>query len=299
MTRCRIRVSMCRDGIVRNHWTRERVEPMRDIRIAAAVCRCPLGRIERNLETVQEMTSRAARYGAAMVCFPELNVTGYGLGRALQDVALHANDPTLDRLAETAARTGIVVLAGLSEKAPGGLAYAAHWVFWPDGRRQAYHKVHLAPPETGVLCAGDRVPLFEAGGVRFGIQLCYDAHFPELSTRMALDGAEVIFVPHASPRGTAREKKASWQRHLKARAFDNGLFVVACNQSGGNGAGLSFPGLAMVIGPDGAVSASKSTIGDTLLLADLASDSLSRVRGHRMRYFLPHRRPGVYGGRGI
>ena len=267
---------------------------MKDIRIAAAVCRCPLGRFEQNIQTVERIMARAARLGAALVCFPELNLTGYGLGDALRAAALPAADPTLDRLAETANRTGVVLLAGLAEKASSGLVYAAHWVFWPDGRRQAYRKVHIAPPEKKVLAAGDRVPLFEAAGVRFGIQLCYDAHFPELSTRMALDGAELIFVPHASPHGTVRQKKASWRRHLTARAFDNGLFVVACNQSGENGAGLSFPGLAMIIGPDGRILAGKSSAGNSLLIADLSAEFLGRVREHRMRYFLPHRRPEVY-----
>ena len=54
------------------------------------------------------------------------------------------------------------------------------------------------------------VPLFDVHGITLGIQLCYDAHFPELSTRMALDGADVIFMPHASPRGTPSKKLDSW-----------------------------------------------------------------------------------------
>jgi predicted amidohydrolase len=47
------------------------------------------------------------------------------------------------------------------------------------------------------------------------------------------------------------EKFESWMRHLPARAFDNGVFVGACNPVGENGAGLSFPGVALLLGPDG------------------------------------------------
>ena len=271
---------------------------MQDIRIAAAICRCPLAAIGQNLETVGRLARRAARRGAAIVCFPELNVTGYGLGATLRAAAMALDGPVAAALGQTAVQAGIVVLAGLAEDDGRGRIHAAHGVFWPDGRRAVYRKLHIAPPEQGTFCPGDQVPLFAAGGVRFGIQLCYDAHFPELSTRMALAGAEVIFIPHASPRGTARTKSVSWRRHLTARAFDNGLFVVACNQTGENGAGLTFPGLALVIGPDGAVLAKKTGAGDTLLLADLSAEALARVRHHRMRYFLPHRRPELYGGGG-
>jgi N-carbamoylputrescine amidase len=130
--------------------------------------------------------------------------------------------------------------------------------------------------------------------VKLGIQLCYDAHFPELSTRMAVEGADIIFFPHASPRGTPQEKLDSWLRHLTARAFDNGVFIVACNQVGKNHKGLEFPGLAVAIGPSGIILESKTTDREDMLVADLKSADLSNVRDHKMRYFLPNRRPELY-----
>lgn len=164
----------------------------------------------------------------------------------------------------------------------------------PDAPLAAYRKTHIAPPETGLLVAGNQVPVFEAQGLRFGIQLCYDAHFPELSAHMACMGAEIIFFPHASPRGTPEEKRDSWLRHLTARAFDNSVFVVACNQVGDNGAGLHFPGTAVVIGPSGDVLAEDVTGEEGLLMVDLEADLLAHVRGHRMRHFFPKRRPDLY-----
>jgi N-carbamoylputrescine amidase len=104
----------------------------------------------------------------------------------------------------------------------------------------------------------------------------------------------VIFMPHASPRGTPAEKRDSWLRHLPARAFDNGVFVVACNQAGDNRTGLTFPGVAVVIGPDGRVVASDAGGREGLLVADLHAGQLAAVRSHPMRYFLPHRRPDIY-----
>jgi N-carbamoylputrescine amidase len=83
-------------------------------------------------------------------------------------------------------------------------------------------------------------------------------------------------------------------RHLPARAYDNGLFVIACNQTGENKKGLSFPGIAVVIGPSGEVIDKDLTGREGMLVADLRVEDLARVRNHRMRYFLPNRRPELY-----
>jgi len=268
---------------------------MKDIRIAAAVCNCPMGAVDRNLATVARLTRQAADLGADWICFPELNLTGYAVGTPLRQAALRPDAPVIDAVRRIAGDTRMVVLVGLAVASPDtGEIHAEHRILWPDARQATYRKLHIAPAEKDVVSPGDGVPLFESHGVRFGIQLCYDVHFPELATCMALAGAEVIFIPHASPRGTPRAKLASWLRCLPARAFDTGLFVVACNQTGGNGAGLTFPGVAVVVGPDGRVLAKRTAMKEGLLVADLRADTLAGVRDHRMRYFLPHRRAEVY-----
>jgi N-carbamoylputrescine amidase len=271
---------------------------MQDIRIAAAVCNCPPGALDRNLATMKRLSRKAAGMGAALICFPELNLTGYAVGDSLRQVALSPDCPAIEEVEKIARDSGLVVLAGMAVWAPDRhCIYAEHRVFWPDGRSSTYRKVHIAPPERGILSPGEAVPIFEARGLRFGIQLCWDVHFPELSTAMALAGVEAIFVPHASPRNTPRAKFASWLRCLPARAFDNAIFVVACNQTGANGAGLTFPGVAVAIEPDGRVLSKRTAMKEGLLIADLGADRMIRVRGHRMRYFLPHRRPLIYKGR--
>ncbi len=111
---------------------------------------------------------------------------------------------------------------------------------------------------------------------------------------MTARGAEVIFFPHASPRGNPEEKHISWLRHLTARAFDNSIFVIACNQIGENCNGLEFPGNAMAIDPSGEVIAKDTASRPSMLLVDLKSDVLNGVRSHPMRHFFPHRRPELY-----
>ena len=86
----------------------------------------------------------------------------------------------------------------------------------------------------------------------------------------------------------------SWLRHMPGRAFDNGLYVVACNQVGRNREGLDFPGVAVVFGPDGRIMQSYVGKEEGLVFADLNANFLEEVRKHRMRYFLPNRRPELY-----
>ena len=83
-------------------------------------------------------------------------------------------------------------------------------------------------------------------------------------------------------------------RHLTARAFDNGVFVVACNQTGDNTNGLEFPGLAIVLNPSGEVIGERVSADEGVLFADLRAAELDHVRENRMRFFLPNRRPELY-----
>ena len=268
---------------------------MKDIRIAAVTFNSAVSRPRDNLDRMASWIKQAKSQAAQLICFPEMNVSGYSTKPEIKGCAESIPGPISERLVEIAHENQIVILAGMAEKDDKGRIFASHLVATPENIAGIYRKIHIAPPEFGIFSPGNAVPLFEVAGIRLGIQLCYDAHFPELSTRMALDGADVIFTPHASPRGTPREKFDSWMRHLTARAFDNGVFIVACNQVGENQNGFDFPGLAVVVGPSGQILAKDTTGCEGMLVADLKSDDLSAVRDHRMRYFLPNRRPELYG----
>ena len=267
---------------------------MKDIRIAAVIFNSAVNHVNHNLDRMVPWIKEAKNQGANLICFPELNVTGYSIHPEIKDAAEPIPGPISRHLQQLAQEDQIVILAGMAEKDQKGRIFASHLVVTPQGISGVYRKLHIPPPEKEIFSPGDIVPLLEVHGITLGIQLCYDAHFPELSTRMALDGADVIFMPHASPRGTPNEKLSSWTRHLTARAFDNGVFIVACNQNGDNQKGLQFPGMALVIDPSGEIIKKNISGDDGILVADLKSSALEAVRSHRMRYFLPNRRPELY-----
>jgi len=269
---------------------------MKDVRIAAVIFRSIHYDVPGNLESMRKWVRAAKKAGALIVCFPELNITGYGTDGKISKTAESIPGEITGTVSDMSVEYGVVILAGMAERDMTGRIYASHLVVQPDGYTGVYRKLHVAPVEKTLFTPGNKIPLFEAAGIKFGIQLCYDAHFPELSTQMALMGADVIFIPHASPRGTPEEKYKSWMRHLPARAFDNGLFVVACNLCGENSAGLKFPGTGMVIGPSGEVIEKDTSGKEAMIVADLKRGEMERVRSHKMRYFLPNRRPEIYKG---
>ncbi|MEJ2657709.1 MAG: nitrilase-related carbon-nitrogen hydrolase [Desulfobacterales bacterium] len=267
---------------------------MEDIRIATVIFRSVVGEVRRNLDAMVQWIKSAKKEGADLVCFPELNITGYSNLEEIKQAAESVPGPVTRQLINFSKSQDIVILAGMVEKDDIGRTYSSHLVTKPDGFVGVYRKLHIAPPEKDIFTPGNAIPLFDACGVKFGIQLCYDSHFPELSTHMAINGADLIFIPHASPRGTPQEKYMSWMRHLSARAFDNSLFLVACNQTGENEKGLSFPGISVIIGPSGNIIKENLSNTESLTVTDLKFEALNRVRSHRMRYFLPNRRPELY-----
>lgn len=267
---------------------------MHDIRIATVIFNSPVGCVDNNLHRMAFYIKQAREQNVKIICFPELCITGYANGNSILNNSVPVDGKIENVLTSLSEKYEITILAGLAEKASDGQVYATHLTVTPQKKIYKYNKLHLAPPEQNTYASGRKIHIFESCGVKFGIQLCYDAHFPELTTQMAIKGVDVVFMPHASPRGTSEEKLKSWMRHLSARAFDNGVFIIAVNQCGENGTGLSFPGVSVALNPSGEIIQKDISNTECLMIVDLKKADLESVRNHRMRYFLPNRRPELY-----
>ncbi len=267
---------------------------MEDLKVAAAVMRSVLGRKPENLTRMEILVQEAARRGSQAICFPEMNVSGYGLRQEMGSFAEPIPGPSTEAVLKMARKFSLLILAGLAEKAEGDRFFISHFAAGPEGLIGIYRKIHLGPPEEGIFQGGAECPVFSLGRTQFGMELCFDGHFPELSTLLALKGAEVIFIPHASPRESEGEKKARWLRYLPARAYDNSVFLVACNLLGETESGLAFSGSALILGPKGEILAESQGGGEEIVLAELKSDTFRSVRENSRGYFLARRRPEIY-----
>ena len=267
---------------------------MEDIRVAAVVMQSAVGKKEENLDRMESFVRRAADQGVQIICFPEMNISGYGLRQNMATLAERIPGPITEAVLKIARENGLLILAGSAEKGAEGEIFISHFAASPEGLLGVYRKLHLGPPEEGVYRPGWAQPVFHYQGCTFGIELCFDAHFPELSTMLGVRGAEIIFIPHASPRESSEEKKERWLRYLPARAYDNSVFIVACNQAGETESGLALPGTALILNPRGELIAANGGGEEGIILADLKEVVFRKVRENPQGFFLNRRRPSLY-----
>ncbi|MBF0477842.1 MAG: nitrilase [Deltaproteobacteria bacterium] len=267
---------------------------MHDLTIAAVSMTSLVSDKPANLARMDYLLSQAAAARVELVCFPELAVTGYSLHPDLLREAEPIPGPSTDHLLGMARRYNLAIVAGLVERGPLDCYFVSQVVVSPTGSLAVYRKTHLSPMEQRLFTPGDELQTAAVSGVIYGILLCYEGHFPELSTIYALQGAEVLLVPHASPSEAPPDRLARWLRYLPARAYDNSVFLVALNQSGDNRNGLIFPGVAFILDPKGRILAEWTGYGDHILTAELKAETLLAVRKQTMGYFLPRRRVDMY-----
>jgi predicted amidohydrolase len=266
---------------------------MHDVRVAAAQIGSRVGDVESNLAKHRELARQASNAGARFVCFPELSLCGYPTdGDVPQELAHPLEGDLVVTVGALADELGIVILAGMLESAPSGVLYNTQLIASPGGRLDAYRKTHVPTSEIGRFRHGSNLPVFRLEHAVIGVQICYDAHFPEASTVQALAGAEIVFMPHASTGPETRaEKRTRWLRYIPARAYDNGVFVLVVNQVDPD---RNFPGIAMAIDPWGAILAEAAPDEEGLLVVDLRAEALAERRSVAETFFPHFRRPELY-----
>ncbi|MGB9826597.1 MAG: nitrilase family protein [Desulfofundulus sp.] len=270
---------------------------MEDLRIALVQMQVTIGNVKKNRDKMAAFVKEAAGKKADIILFPELCVQGYNRERA-REFAEPIPGESTNYISQLARSFNMVVLAGLAEDSGVEKPYITQVVAYPDGRIEKYRKTHLGRSEKPYFTPGDQLPVFETDKARFGIEICWDLHFPEVTTVLSLQGAEIIFAPHASP-VIVGDRRDIWLKYLSARAYDNSVFVAACNLVGPAGENQEFCGGALVIDPKGNVIAEDFRGKEGLLLADLDSQLINTIRCNeatsmRHSFYLQSRRPELY-----
>lgn len=217
-------------------------------RVACAQIDVALGSKDVNLETAVQMIHEAARRKVDVLVFPELFTTGYCLDQA-NLFAEKINEHTIELLRDLAGRFRLLIIAGsILERRDQQIFNTCHLI-GKDGKLLGiYDKLHLFPPfeEHRYLTAGSEASVFKTGLGIFGVIICFDIRFPELSRTLALNGAQIIFCPAEFP----AERIAVWATLLRARAIENQIFFVGCNRVGSDGKHI-YGGRSAIIDPEG------------------------------------------------
>lgn len=260
---------------------------------AALIQLCSSDDPDANLPVTERLVREAAAGGADLVITPECtNMLSSSRTRQGEMLALEAEDPTLARLRVVAQECATTLLIGSlllrTEDADGRFANRSFLIGPDGGIRATYDKIHMFDVELDggesyreslVYRPGDRAVVAEAAGARLGLSICYDLRFPYLYRALAQAGAEVLAIPSAFTVPTGR---AHWQVLMRARAIENGAFVLAPAQSGTHAAARGRArrtyGHSLAVAPWGEVLADGGEeVGVTFVDLDLAE--VGRARG--------------------
>ncbi len=254
---------------------------------------------EANLVTAERLIDDAAAKGARLVGLPEY-VSYLGPKELHEENAEPIPGPTTERFSAKARQHNIYLLGGsiLERSETPGMYFNTSTFFNPDGDLLAtYRKIHLfdiditgnvSANESATILPGDRAVTVEMDGHTLGLSICYDLRFPELYRMLALDGAEVLFVPAAFTLYTGKDH---WHTLLRARAIENQCYVLAPAQIGPHEPNAQCYGHALAADPWGTVIADAPN-HEGVVMADIDFDYLRQVRAQVPS--LANRRPSAY-----
>ena len=243
-----------------------------------------------NHDTVRRLTAEAMQAACPpdVLVLPELWSTGY----ALESAAELASPMGLDDaafLGELAAQYQVAFAGGSVLSLQDGAIYNRAQIIDEKGRYVAgYDKIHLfrLMDEDKYLAQGRETLWFDLGGMHCAAVICYDIRFCELTRKLAVGGAEVLFVSAEWP----LSRRDPWVTLLRARAIENQMYVVACNRCGTTDQ-ETFGGNSMIVAPDGTVLAQADT-AECLISADLDPELVRQTR-NRIQVF-KDRVPSLY-----
>jgi predicted amidohydrolase len=244
--------------------------------------------IEKNLQMIGDMLDKAGAAKADVVCLSE-NVVGRGLDMALLERARLTSSRILPLLAEKARRYRMYIVTTF-EQPDGNAVYNTAVLIDREGRQAAkYRKVHLplAEAEMGYTPGSD-YSVVDTDFGRVGILICWDNWFSEPARILRLKGAELLLWPLAG------DSVAHLDAITRARAFDNGVYLVASTTTAGAN--------SRIVDPMGEVLGEASGRFD-LVVKDIDLNrefrevwlSVGPGLGEGKSLYLKERRPETYG----
>lgn len=243
--------------------------------------------INANVEMLKQLVAKAAQQGAHYVQTPE--ATG-GFQRdkkvLLANIRDEADDPVFLAGATLAKQYGIYLHIGSTAiRASDNKAANRGVIFAPTGEKLAtYDKIHMFDVdldhgeswrESATYEPGNEAIIVETPLCHIGMGICYDIRFPQLFRAQALLGAHMLTAPAAFTRQTG---EAHWHILQRARAIENGAFVISAAQGGLHEDGRSTYGHSIIVSPWGEILAEADHDNPCVITADIDINASTAAR---------------------
>ena len=279
------------------------------IKVASAIPTTGVANCSHNVGYIRQLIDQAAGQGAAIVCFPELSITGYTCADLFaQQQLLDSAQAALEQLLHDTASTPIVAIVGMPIAVGSALLNAAvviqgghihgivpkqHLPNYKEFYEQRWFTPADGVPDTQLTLCGQTVPLsrhqlFEVDGIRFGIELCEDLWAPiPPSSQLTLSGAELIFNLSATDELIAKhDYLLSLLAQQSARCLCG--YVYASSGFGESTQDLVYGGNALIYENGHALATSERfSLGPQLVVADIDIENLRHERRVNTTFHTP------------
>lgn len=250
----------------------------------------------KNLEATRSAIDDAAKNGASVISLPECFQSPY----ATDQFPVYAEEipkdlskcdkskhPSTDMLRRAAMENNVYIIGGSIPEREGDRVYNTCVVVDPAGDLVAKHrKVHLFDidvpggqrfKESDTLSSGSSITTFDTPFCKFGLAICYDIRFPELSQIMREQGCKVLVFPAAFNVTTG---PLHWELLLRARAVDQQCYVAATSPARNPESAYQAWGYSSLVDPWGKVIAGGDEIAERpgTVYADIDLSEVDTIR---------------------
>jgi beta-ureidopropionase len=256
------------------------------------------GKREQNLARAEQMIREAAAKKAQVLLLPEVFHELFfitDLNSKYFETSEPIPGPITDAMCKLARELEVVIVAPIYESVERSVYYNSAAVIDADGKLLGvyrknhiplntifYEKLYFKPGNLGY-------PVFNTRYGKIGILICHDRHYPEGARALALNGAEIVLIPSATPDKSLSRKV--WEKELCAHAIFNEYFVAGLNRTGNEG-NYVYYGQSAIFDPAGEMIAQAGP-DEEVLIADCELDLITQRR--RAWQFYRDRRPDTYG----
>ncbi|POF30417.1 carbon-nitrogen hydrolase family protein [Roseibium marinum] len=244
--------------------------------------------LSENANAAESLIRAAAKDGAQYIQTPEMsNVLVRSREELMKRISDPGDDCFLTMARSLAGELGVYLHIGsLAVLAGNGKVANRAFMIAPDGRILAsYDKIHMFDVdlpngeswrESATYEPGTQTVIADLPFARIGMAVCYDIRFPAIFRTQARAGAQVLTGPAAFTRQTG---EAHWHVLQRARAIENGAFVISAAQGGTHEDGRETYGHSLIVDPWGSVIAELNHDEPGHVLARIDTDKVAQARG--------------------